>query len=95
MILYRQWCRTFRTLSLVRGQAYSIHPLVSFQAERTAMSSNNWKIERLKYCRIKKVNGELKYYAVVQGKLVEVDKEVCIRRIKLNSAAAEVEQCRR
>ena len=38
--------------------------------------SNSWKIERMKYCRIEKNGGKTKYYVVVDGQPVEVEKEV-------------------
>ncbi len=36
----------------------------------------NWKLERLKYCRIERVNGELKYYVMDGKHPVEVTKDV-------------------
>ena len=38
--------------------------------------SNSWKIERMKYCRIEKNGDKTKYYVVVDGQPVEVEKEV-------------------
>ncbi len=38
--------------------------------------SNSWKIERLKYCRIERVDGELKYYVMNGDEPVEVTKDV-------------------
>lgn len=38
--------------------------------------SNSWKIERMKYCRIEKSGGKTKYYVMVDGQPVEVEKEV-------------------
>ena len=75
MILSRFWAELFRTLSLVRGQVYSIHPEMSFQAERTVMSKN-WKNERRKYVDIEATPEGLKYYGIVDGQRIEVSKEV-------------------
>ena len=36
----------------------------------------SWELERLKYCRIERINGELKYYVMNDDDPVEVSKEV-------------------